>query len=368
MQTSHQTRPQVVDMLTFTRTVDRFLVHREALGEVFLTDTRRVDDDCYVAAAQLPRSHAYYGDHIVRPALYDPVLLMEACRQAALAGAHAHYDVPFDHSFIMTHFGIRLLHPKRVAVGSQPCELRLELTTKNRRVRDGRVTGYDLDIMLSADGKPIGQVVSGLRFRSRDGYAKLRLSGRGGAELPSSATHPHTPLGTPVDPYLVGRSNPDNVVLVNAEATENGARALLSAPVNHPSMFDHPQDHIPGMVLMEAGRQLAHYAVTEHLGLAPSKIYIKDLHAVFTRFGELEPVTELSVELGERNSSGELVPGLFHARRDPDASDAEKRVPRIGGLAAFQARVEARQNGESICAMDIDVTTLGGVMAHRVAA
>jgi hypothetical protein len=79
---------------------------------------------------------------------------MEACRQAAFAGAHAHYDIPFDHGFVMAHFGIRLLHPQRIAVGSRPCGLRLELTTKNRRVRDGLVTGYNLDIMLSVDGTP----------------------------------------------------------------------------------------------------------------------------------------------------------------------------------------------------------------------
>lgn len=70
--------------LTYTRTVDRALVHRDSLGEVFLTDLRPLGDTCYAAAAQLPRSHAYYGDHLLRPSAYDPVLLLEACRQSCL--------------------------------------------------------------------------------------------------------------------------------------------------------------------------------------------------------------------------------------------------------------------------------------------
>ena len=46
--------------LSFAFTVDRSLVHRDSLGEVFVTDLRKYGDDAhYAAAAQLPRSHAY---------------------------------------------------------------------------------------------------------------------------------------------------------------------------------------------------------------------------------------------------------------------------------------------------------------------
>ncbi|MCZ0978180.1 hypothetical protein O1L60_00100 [Streptomyces diastatochromogenes] len=40
--------------LDYTRTVDRLLVHRDALGEVFLTDLQPLDDENYAAAGQLP--------------------------------------------------------------------------------------------------------------------------------------------------------------------------------------------------------------------------------------------------------------------------------------------------------------------------
>lgn len=68
--------------LSYSRTVDRTLVHRDSLGEVFLTDLQPLGTASYVAAAQLPRSHAYYGDHLLSPNVYDPVLLLEACRRA----------------------------------------------------------------------------------------------------------------------------------------------------------------------------------------------------------------------------------------------------------------------------------------------
>ncbi len=369
MDSSPEDRLRLVPQtLTFARTIDRSLVHREGLGEVFLTDTRQIDDDSYAAGAQLPRSHAYYGDSLVRPQLYDVVLLLEACRQAALAGAHAHYDVPVENKFILTRFGIHLLHPQTVAVGPRPCELCLVVRTENRRTRGGHVTGIDFDIMLSASGTPIGRGRMGLVFKSPPDYMRLRLRHRGGTELPSSDTHPHTPRGTLVDAHLVGRGNPDNVVLVDAGADDEGARALLRVPHNHPSMFDHPQDHIPGMVLAEGARQLARYAVTEHVGIASSKMHVNDLEAVFTKFGELEPATELVVELGDRTTASEPVPGVFRTQDGPLAIDDQRLRQPIGRLEQFPMRVDALQDGATICTMQIGVTTLGGLLARRAAA
>ena len=74
-------------------------------------------------------------------------------------------------------------------------------------------------------------------------------------------------------------------------------------------------------------------------------------------------MTALSVEIGERNSAGGSSPGLPRAARRVGGW----RLPGAADREGSQ-RVDARQNGESICMMDIDVTTLGDVIAHRLAA
>src|SRR5262245_47536291 len=73
--------------LTYERTVERSLVHRAAVSEVFVTDLRSIDTDRYLAGAQLPLSHGYYSDHRPRPASFDTLLLLESCRQASIYGA-----------------------------------------------------------------------------------------------------------------------------------------------------------------------------------------------------------------------------------------------------------------------------------------
>ncbi|MEU7278991.1 ScbA/BarX family gamma-butyrolactone biosynthesis protein [Streptomyces sp. NPDC045431] len=340
-------------VLDYTRTVDRLLVHRDALGEVFLTDLRQTGEDRYLAGAQLPRSHAYYGDHLLRPLSYDPLLILEACRQAGLAGAHRFFGVAADNKFILTHLRLHVSHPRWVTVGSAPLPLAMEARIVSRKERDGRVTGLDYEFTLSAGGTQVGTAHLGLRFKTPNGYLTLRLNNRGGLALPSSATHPQATPGTLVPPHLVGRANPDNVVLVEPAVTSSAASALLRVPTGHASLFDHPQDHLPGMVIAEGARQLALFAALELHGMSTAKTLVTDVDVRFTRFGELEDDTVLTAEIGEPTAPGGAVDGVPYTLGGP------LEAPEDG--AAHQAhqvpvRVEATQKGESLCVFTFRLT------------
>ncbi|MFF6790340.1 hypothetical protein ACVW0K_003744 [Streptomyces filamentosus] len=329
--------------LDYTRTVDRLLVHRDALGEVFLTDLRQTGENTYLAGAQLPRSHAYYGDHLNRPLSYDPLLILEACRQAGLAGAHRFYGVAPDNKFILTHLRLHISHPQQVTVGSAPLPLAIETLIVSRKERDGRVTGLDYEFTLVSGGIRVGTAALGLRFKTPGGYLTLRLNNRGGLALPSSATSPQAVPGTLVPAHLVGRANPDNVVLVEPAVTSSSASALLRVPTGHPSLFDHPQDHLPGMVIAEGARQLALFAALELHGMSASKTLVTGVDVLFTRFGELEDETVLTAE------SVPAAPG-DDPRGVPYTLGGPLEFPEDGGtLREVPVRVEATQKGESLC-------------------
>jgi hypothetical protein len=365
-------RPQEDTELTYSRTVDRDLVHRDSLGEVFLTDlkatglTGRGTDPGrdsggdsggdpgsgpiraphYTAAAQLPRSHAYYGDHLLRPTAYDPVLLLEASRQAALAGAHEFYGVPGDHKFILTHLRIALTRPEHVVVGATPCRLAMRVAVTAHRHREGRTTGLDYEIGLYAQDREIGSAAVGLRFKSPEDYLRLRLDNRNGKPLPSSATLRDRFEYAAVDPYLVGRANADNVVLSGCEAAGGGSRALLRVPATHPSMFDHPQDHLPGMVLAEAARQLALLSALESRGLSPSRTPVTALSVIFNRFGELDRPAELQCEQPCPPQTG-----VTWTQGGPLGQDDP-----AGGLLV---RGSCTQDGESLCVFTVTLGSAG---------
>lgn len=342
-------RPEDTE-LTYSRTVDRDLVHRDSLGEVFLTDLRVTGETGdsgyhagYSAAAQLPRSHAYYGDHLLRPTAYDPVLLLEACRQAALAGAHEFYGVPGSHKFILTHLRIGLTRPEHTVVGTAPCRLTMRVAVTALRHKEGLTTGLDYEIGLYAQDEEIGSASVGLRFKSPESYLKLRLANRDGKPLPSSATLMDRIPSSGVDPYQVGRTNPGNVVLADTRVTGGVGGATLRIPASHPSMFDHPQDHLPGMVIAEAARQLALLTALETRGMSPSRTPLSELSVVFSRFGELEKLTELTCEPMPDSAAG--VAWTQGGPLDPDEA--------AGGLLV---RGSCLQEGETLCTFSL---TLG---------
>ncbi|OIJ88646.1 hypothetical protein BIV25_36380 [Streptomyces sp. MUSC 14] len=342
MTTAPDAPSAAIPPLDYSRTVDRLLVHRDALGEVFLTDLRRIDEDTYAAGAQLPRSHAYYGDHLLRPGCYDPLLILEACRQATLAGAHRFFGVPSDNKFILTHLDLRLDHPRMVVVGTSPFSLAFRVRIADRKEREGRVTGLDYELDLIADGTVIGQAAIGLRFKTPMGYLTLRLNNRDGFALPSSATYPVSTPGTPVAPHLVGRANPENVVLVDAAVTDNTAQALLRIPARHASLFDHPQDHLPGMVIAEGARQLALLAAFDVEGLSTFKTIVTEMHVRFTRFGELEDDTVLTAWVDHpRETAGAVTLYTLGGTLPPQGETAPP--------SQLPVRVEATQKGEPLC-------------------
>ncbi|WP_165975408.1 ScbA/BarX family gamma-butyrolactone biosynthesis protein [Actinomadura rubrisoli] len=342
--------------LEFARTIDRTLVHRESLAEVFLTDSRRLDEDTYAVAAFLPRSHAYYGDHLLSPATYDPMLLLEACRQGAILGAHLHYDVPLDHKFVLTRLSIRIDRPELLRVGAKPRRMTMVVSVR-RRIRDGRVTGGDYTMRLEIAGVEVGTAGIGMRFKSPEDYLAMRYRDRDGGPLRSTSVLPVQSPGTPVAPHLVGRASPENVVLLNGRAEHSGASALLRLTANHPSLFDHPQDHVPGMVLAEAARQVVHYGALEVRGLSAVKTYLTELTATFSAFGELErDITLHSSISAPVTGSADPEDGITYTAAGPGeiGSGADDSTPTP--LYSVISDVDVRQTGRSICSVGCVLT------------
>jgi hypothetical protein len=113
-------------------------------------------------------------------------------------------------------------------------------------------------------------------------YRVLRARGRAG-EPPTSDQFRQGPANVP--PWRVARSSPDNVILLDPEQGPHGVRARLRIAGDHPSLFDHAQDHVPGMVLMEAGRQAAVLVSGETWRMT-------GLDATFAAYAELDsPIT-----------------------------------------------------------------------------
>lgn len=272
--------------LTYGRTVDRSLVHRAAVSEVFVTDIRPLTPMRIRTAVQLPLTHGYYSDHVQQPALYDALLLLESGRQAAIAGSHAHMGLSQGTTMIVDSFRMDLHGLAELKIGSNPGRLRIDTEYSGKANRRGRVRKGKVAQRYFMDGVEVGDHEMDVLFLNPHENEVLRHAQRG---TPAPLTSDYGRHGPGDDgsgqqqPGQVGRGNPLNVVLSRAERAPEAVTARVTPRFDNRALFDHVYDHLPAMTLVEAARQLALLATGE-----PLATYAVGFEARFDRFAELD--------------------------------------------------------------------------------
>jgi 2-oxo-3-(phosphooxy)propyl 3-oxoalkanoate synthase len=292
-----------------TATVPRELVHRAAVAEVMLTGWERLEDTRFNVRGQWPRSHSFFTP--IDGVYYDPLMAAETIRQIAPLLGHAEFGVPLGHQFLLERLDLTV-HPEHLPMHQAPASLDLDVTCTDVKMRGNRLSGLSYETAILREGQLAASGRLSLTLIAPAVYRRLR------PERVFSSEHRPLPLTAPVAPQSVGRTSPADVVL---SPTNEPNRWQLRVDTRHPVLFDHPVDHVPGMVLLEAVRQSA----TAVLGDAA--------------FLPLSITSEFSsyVELDE--------PCLIEARRLPPAApDGTAGIEVTGhqyGEPAFTATVTA---------------------------
>ncbi|MFG2518733.1 ScbA/BarX family gamma-butyrolactone biosynthesis protein [Streptomyces sp. NPDC048527] len=274
---------QIRSVLSYDSTVSRAAVHRAAIAEVFLTDSRPVAgrEDTYEVAAQLPRAHIM-AEH---SGTHDFLLLVEVLRQGGVFLAHTYENVGLDESFIFRHLRIRMQDLSAVRTGDRPARAVVTFTVDPQRKRNGRVQALDFTGTFTIEGKVVLHFSGGLAFFSRTVYRALRARRREAlaGQIGVLPTH------VAAEPESVGRRDPYNVVITQPQpAGPSTLAATVLSDTTHPHLFDHQLDHIPGNLLLEAARQLAAASVASLHSISAGGLQVTALDAGFQEFAELD--------------------------------------------------------------------------------
>ncbi|AYG82539.1 hypothetical protein DWB77_04718 [Streptomyces hundungensis] len=259
--------------------VPRQYVHKAAQSEVLLNGWERLGADTFRITAQWPRSHTFYdsvnGQH-------DPLLVAESVRQAVPLLSHLGYDVPFGHRQIWDHL-TWAVDPDAMASAGAPAEIEMRVKCSDVVRRGSRLAALSMDIEIIRDGVPLGTAATRFTNQSPSVYARLR-GDYAFAELAASRV---VALAPPLPPQWVGRDRFRDVVL---SPSDQPNLFQLRVDLNHPALFDHPVDHAPGMLMLEAARQAAH-AVAH-----PAFAVITGMDTRFSRYVEFDAPCWIEVE------------------------------------------------------------------------
>ncbi len=260
------------DQLDFAVTVPRHLVHRQSVAEVFLTDGLATGEPGhFLVAAQWPRHHLVFRPNQGR---FNCLLLAETLRQAAIYLAHTQYRVPVGHHFVMEEISV----DANIAVshtGDCPADVVAEVAISCCRFVDDALVEFRPNVTFWNGSRVLGTARGTARVFEPRVYQTIR----------SSSTQPVTPnsseesLGL-VRPALIGEPGPRNVALLTSDSPTSWR---LHVDTSHPVYFDHPCDHVPGMLIIASMLQAA------RLVRAAPDAPIAGFSARFWKFAELKP-------------------------------------------------------------------------------
>ncbi|MET7619240.1 ScbA/BarX family gamma-butyrolactone biosynthesis protein [Streptomyces sp. NPDC005408] len=241
-------------------------------SEVFVTSWRQLTAASHTVTAEWPTSHSFYTPG---PGLYDPSVLAETVRQALALLSHTAHDVPLNYRLGWEHFETSLA-PAALRTRPEPASVTLTVThTKSVRRRLGSVH-LTAHITAICNGWPLGTVKVGYSAHPPAIYDRLRGAHANALEATAQAL----PLVAPLPQVLRGGvSHPEDVVLSDAGLSHGWQ---LRVDVANSSFFDHPHDHVPGMLLLEAASQAIHV-----LSGAPHTV-AATLDIRFNRYVELD--------------------------------------------------------------------------------
>lgn len=259
--------------LRWDHTIDRALVHRDSVAEVLLTDLVKLSDTEFQVAAQWPRSHRVYRPD--RNGKHDPMLILETIRQTGLALSHFGFGTGFEQRSVMRDVSFELVPKNEPRALLSATNLEIAVTCRDLIQRGNGLRGMTVVLSFAADGLRFATGSGTIRWVSASSYAALRARAgvvtldwdqlRWTTTTPPRAT---SPIRAATDALL-------------AAGTEAGPRRRLVVPLDHPVYFDHPLDHAPGMLLIDAAWQ----ALVEQRGAGARLVSCTMTCPAFTELG-----------------------------------------------------------------------------------
>ena len=258
--------------------------HLKNTEAVLIRSWRRLSENSFTLDLRWPA--APHGQS------YDPRILTQTIRQSGLTVAHAEYEVPLEHQTLLNSLDLTVAPDFRVS-DTEPSALVVDITVSPARSGRRAAHTMHMEIRTSPGGEPVVRADTEFAWISPAAYRRVR-----GDRL--TADWGDWPLPAPVDATLVGRSRAADVVLAPT-AVPN--RWQLRNDVSNVLLFDHPVDHVPGLVLWEAAHQAAQAL------LAPTAVLPVSFTTTYLRYVEFgEPC------LIDARALGPVGPGQFAVR------------------------------------------------------
>ncbi|MEU7700104.1 ScbA/BarX family gamma-butyrolactone biosynthesis protein [Streptomyces sp. NPDC015492] len=236
---------------TIERRLSPQLCHRVRGEDTFPVEWRPLDGrERFAVRASWPTDHPFFTP--VRRGgerYHDPLLVVETLRQATMALLHSVHGLPLTRHILLNEISLSCDPAGLDVEGGDPD---IEIRFVELVLRGGQLSDMLVEWTVRRGAGVVATGGARARFAGGAAYRRLR-----GGRVEAGVVRPG-PWTRRAPAPLAGRARVDDVLL--APTGREGVWELV-VDTAHPTLFQRPNDHIPGMLFLEAGRQAVSAAV-----------------------------------------------------------------------------------------------------------
>lgn len=282
-----QSTATTVDELDLGST-NRHLVHRSPSWDHYLLDSPSVGEEHFTLTGAMPLRHPLFNDGPGH--FHDFQVIAEIIGEMGEFVGQRYFGVPTDRTGLFYRFALELTDLERWRSRPAGPQLTTQLRIRPTRVVGGVPRSLEFQCEAHLDGTRcltgnasllfLAPVLSRNYSRLSRGTA-LDLAGRQEADGPAPQ---------PADPSEVGRTDPRNVVVSEpTEATGYRLTTQVLAPPHHQVFATAAdEDHVAGLLLLEALRQTALLTAGRTYGFTAARSTLGSVNVHFRGYAEQE--------------------------------------------------------------------------------
>jgi hypothetical protein len=295
------TIPAPLPKLDFMRTISRELTHKRRIENVYVTSIDQQSDTQFVCGAYLPQANVYLNE--MRAGPNDVTLtIIEIARQMGIAVCHKHLGVDHNNIFILNTMRFEELPAFGEVDWSDVHSLHASFTVTNQvRRADGMLSVVHATSDFFIGEAAVCRLYSDWSIQSKESGKRLREISRV-RNLRAAANYDDKP--PPFQGFRIMPVCPVKRSLLNHNlwVSQSGKRfaATIEVDMGNLFFFDHENDHVPGMLLVEGMRELAMDLGMRFARANKSMPQIQQLDNSFTNYAELDHPVVLVADVEEK--------------------------------------------------------------------
>lgn len=221
----------------------RKYTHKENEDEIVIKRISRISDIHFQSEFLLMKEHHFYSDFQLCNKPMNLIYLLECARQAETVLSHKEFNIAQENRFLLSSWMVSSYSTKKEVKDN----INADIYTKNSS--NEKVKWNEFHFIFKGNNITIGEAKINVRYIDDRCYKLIRKK---------PVTINNKQEATPLDPRIVCYKSADNVILAKINFARSYASAIIHINKRNKFFNDHEQDHITGMNLTEAAKQLCY--------------------------------------------------------------------------------------------------------------